>query len=145
MRQFSAVLLSCAALLSAFSLVIGHAATLEVRGGVAQTFRSEVEPLPTVDLWVELREYKGESGKLSAIRTLGPYQLTDGQPYHLDYQGQGAQLRTCPAALGLSEPRTGGPFTPPPDLTHVVCVQQAQDGEVVVRAGASDGPIVSPS
>lgn len=143
MNRLPTIFLTCLAAFSALSFVVGHAATLDVEGGVAQTYRIDVEPLPTVELRIELREYAGESGRLTASRTLEGYRLAAGQSYYLEYEV--GQVRTCPTSLGLSHPRTGGPFTAPPDLLHVLCVQRSQDGDVVVRTGASDGPIVSQS
>lgn len=143
MTRLAALLLASIALLSVLSLVVGHAATLEVRGGIAQTFRIEVEPPPTADLWVEVREFAGQSGNQTGTTTLGPHRLRIDQTYHVDFLD--GQLRACPDSPAVTEPGAGGPFSLSSDETHVLCVQKSQGWSVVVRAGGSGASVVTPT
>lgn len=142
MRRLAAIVLPCTMLLSGLSLVVGNAASLDVRAGIVQVFQIEIEPLPTVDVWVDVHEVAGQSGQVNGTTTLGPYRLIAGQSYHVELNS--GSHRDCPAGHGVAEPTRGGPFVAA-DRTHVLCVQKSHDWSVVLRSGTADGPIVSPS
>jgi hypothetical protein len=144
MKRLALAVASLVALLGTFT--VAQAASLTLSAGTLQTAHVEAspeipdDPEPTlVEFWIVHRVYSGDSSQINREDTYGPYRVSEGSEYRLDWTGE-----TTPCLESTPEPNggVGESFTVVDGESRYVCSRTNQnEGAPLVSV---DGEVVTP-